>query len=203
MPVDKQALLDAVNDLIAEERPQAKLEALDVVYEVSRRHPVKLAGSMAILNPLLALRQEDSQGWENVKTMIDDFRAKAGRPPCWPAPKPERFIDRKNDYQRAFMLRKRERLSRVSEIENLQREPHERLMGNAKLDFERRAANLWAEQRDALIEKARLAGGGRLSREDAARIRDTFWERVDAELDAKEEAVRKEALKPKHMRRKI
>lgn len=203
MTVDKQALLDAVNDLIADDAPRAKLEALDVVYEVSRRHPVKLTGDMAVLNPLLTLRREDELGWENVKTMIDAFRAKAGKPPCWPAPKPERFIDRKNEYQRAFMLRKRERMLRASEIENLQREPHERLIGNARLDFERRVAAHWAELRDAALEKARLANGGKLSRDEAADIRDAFWGRVDAELDAKEEAVRRELLKPKHMRHKI
>ena len=203
MHVDKSALLDAANDLIAEERPQAKLEALEVVFEVLRRHPVRLAGSMAVLNPLLKLRSEDPDAWERVKKMIDDFRAKAGREPCWPAPKPERFVDRKNEYQRAFMLRKRERQSRASEIENMQREPHERLIGNARLDFERRVAAQWAAEREATIEAARTLAGGRLSKEEVAKLRDQFWDRVDAELDELEFAVRRELMKPKHQRRKL
>ena len=203
MPVDKSALLEAANDLIAEERPQAKLEALEVVFEVLRRHPVKLAGSMAVLNPLLTLRSEDPEGWERLKAMIDGFREKAGLQPCWPAPKPERFVDRKNEYQRAFMLRKRERQSRASEIENMQREPHERLIGNARLDFERRVAAQWAAERDATIEVARQRAGGKLSKEESSKLRDQFWDRVDAELDELEAAVRKELLKPKHMRRKL
>lgn len=203
MTVDKQALLDAVNDLIEDENPQQKLEALEAVFEVLRRHPVRLAHPMSVLNPLLKLRKDDPDSWERVKELIDRKCLAAGRPPCWPAPVPLKFIDRKNEYQREFMLRKRERLSRVSEIENMQRDPQDRLIGNAKLDFERHRQSRWAAERDALIEKARQAAGGKLSKETTATIRDQFWDRVDAELDALEEAVRVELLKPKHLRRKL
>lgn len=203
MAIDKQALLEAVNDLIEEARPQQKLEALEVVYEVLRRHPVRLAGPMAVLNPLLTLRQEDPDGWDRVKGLIDSKRRLAGREPCWPEPEPVKFIDRKNEYQRAFMLRKRERLSRVSKIENLQREPKDQLVGNVKQDFERRWQGLRADELNALIEKARQAAGGRIKKAVADTIRDQFWTKVDADLDALEDAVRAELLKPKHMRRKL
>lgn len=203
MSTDKQALLEAVNDLIQDEGANFKVTAMEEVAKLQRQYPVKLSGELAVLNPMLRLMAADGDAWEQVKKLIDEKRAVAGFSPLWPGPKKETFADRKNEYQRQLMARIRERANRAAEIENMQRPERDRLIGNARLEFMRITTNGWGAQRDAEIAAAKQLAGGRLSKPQIDAVRDKFWASVDAHLDEKEELVRKELLKPAHQRRKL
>ncbi len=201
MSVDKQSVLEAVNDLIADPDPRPKVEALDVVFEVSNRHPVKLAAGMAVLNPLLRLRRENPQGWEGVKTLIDTKRAIKGLKPCWPAPEPESFD--KPEYQRQLMAERRERPRRAVDLENMQRPAHAQLRGKPRLEYMDRTFAKWAAKRDRHLEACAEQKGSKLTREEAAQARDDFWRTVDRRMDEAEAAIRRELLKPMGQRRKV
>lgn len=196
MTPDKQLVLEAVNDLIADPDPRPKVEAMDAVYQLSNRHPVRLAGHLSVLNPLLTIRRADEQAWEGIKRLIDEKRALRGLRPCWSEPEPEAFLDRKPAYQRDLMRERRYRMGRASNIENMQRPAHEQLRGDARMDFERMAHNKWAARRDEFLAKAVEAQGSPLTRARAAELRDEFWRMIDAELDEKERLVRQELTKP-------
>lgn len=203
MAVDKQLVGEAVRDLVSDPDPRPKVEALEATFEVSRRHPVKLTGTMAVLNPLLVLRHENPEGWEAVKALIDSKRAMKSLKPAWPAPSRETFADRKPEYQRQLMAERRERSRRAADIENLQRSEREQLIGKARMEFMDHTFAKWAKRRDLYLENITAELGRSLSRPEAATHREAFWKIIDAELDEKEEAVRRELLKPAAQRRKI
>lgn len=202
MSTDKQALLEAVNDLIQDHAAALKVTALDEVAKLKRRYPIKLTGELAILNPLLNLMSDDPDAWEQVKILIDKKRALLEFEPLWPAPKKVTFADRKNEYQAKLMARIRERANRAVEIENMQRPERDRLIGNARLEFMRLTTNKWGKERDARIA-AEKAAAGKLTKAQIDAIRDKFWLSVDEMLDEKEALVRKEILKPAHQRQRI
>lgn len=202
MSTDKQALLEAVNDLIQDHAAAIKVTALDEVAKLKRRYPIKLTGELAILNPLLNLMSDDPDAWEQVKRLIDTKRALLEFEPLWPAPKKVTFADRKNEYQAKLMARIRERANRAVEIENMQRPERDRLIGNARLEFMRITTNNWGKERDARIA-AEKAANGKLTKAQIDAIRDKFWQSIDDMLDAKEIVVRKELLKPAHQRQRI
>lgn len=202
MSTDKQALLEAVNDMIRDQGAAIKVTALEEVSKLKRRYPVKLAGELAVLNPLLALAHDDPPAWDQVKILIDKKRALLEFEPLWPAPKKVTFADRKNEYQAKLMARIRERANRAVEIENLQRPERDRLIGNARLEFMRLTTNKWGKERDARIA-AEKAAAGKLTKAQIDAIRDKFWQSVDEMLDEKEALVRKEILKPAHQRQRI
>lgn len=197
MPVDKSALLDAVNDLIRDANPKVKVEAMDALFALTRRYPARLTDSLEVLNPLLDLRAEDPPAYEGVQRLIDSKRRAAGLPPCWPEPEPERFD--KTEYQRQLMAQRRVRAGRALAIENYQRPERDRLMGNARLEFERRTLSSWGKRLDGILQKARVAEGGKLIRERQDEIRDAFWASVDAALDRAEQLVREGKSIPKDL----
>lgn len=203
MTPERQAVLNAIKDLVQDEDPRPKLEALEAVFPLLRRYPIALTGAWSILNPLLYLRLEDEEEWEVAKTRIDVRREKEGRSLCWPSPKPPKFEERYNEYQRVLMQEIRARGRRASSIENMQRAATDQIRGNARQEFERTMQHKWGARRDALLEQARQRSGGRLSREERRRITDEFWAGIDLELDRLEEKVRREHLKPAHQRRSI
>lgn len=203
MSTDKQALLEAINDLIHDRSAEFKVNALIEVAKLNRVYPVKLAGHMSVLNPLVTLQKEDEEAWEKIKRLIDNKREIAGFEPLWPVSKPQSFAERKNEYQRQLMAKRRERANRAADIENMQRSERDQLIGNARLEFMRTVTNTWGKQRDARIEQAKAAAGHKLTKAELDSIRDRFWESVDAQLDEKEELVRREILKPPHLRKHI
>ena len=203
MSTDKQALLEAINDLIHDQSATFKVNALDEVGKLNRLYPVRLAGDLSILNPILTLVKEDPEAWDKVKSLIDRKRAVAGFDPLWPESKPLSFADRKNEYQRQLMAKRRERANRAADIENMQRSERDQLIGNARLEFMRTVTNTWGKQRDARIEQAKSAAGRKLTKAELDTIRDRFWESVDTQLDEKEALVRREILKPPHLRQRI
>lgn len=201
MDIDRNALLDAVNDLIAEDDPRYKVEALDATFALAKLYPVRLARQLSVLNPLLDLRNSDPESYRNIQKLIDTKREGAGRVPCWPEAPQEKFD--KTEYQRQLMAVRRERAGRAAEIENSQRPERDKLRGNPRLEFERQVLASWGDELDAQLEIARTASGGKLTKAQQDAIRTRFWENVDKTLSDREELVRKEMLKPLHQRRKV
>lgn len=201
MATDKDALLAAVNDLVKDADPSYKLAAMDAVFALRRNYPVSLTGELRALNALISLRQEDEEKYGAVQELIDDKRQALGFTPCWPEPTEVRFD--KGEYQRQLMAIRRARSGRAVEIENAQRTEKDRLMGVARLEFERVTLAAWGERVKAAVERAKTAAGGTLPKAQQDAIRENTWKQIDAELDAREEAVRREFLKPVHQRQKV
>jgi hypothetical protein len=201
MPYTKEALLEAVNHMIAETDPRYTLEALQATSTLRARHPVKLSGVLSVLNPLLELQDDNPVGFQRIQGLIDARRTHAGLAPCWPKGDPEKFD--KNAYQRQLMAMRRERSGRALAIENMQRTERDRLVGTNRLEYENRQLGLWGEKADILVDEAKKASGGRISRDQIAAIKQRFFESLEVELDEREAAVRAELLKPAHMRQKI
>lgn len=180
---DKELLLDAVNTLIFEDDAPALYQSLLATAEFAMRHPVKLAGRAAALNALLKMRMEDAAAFWRVVGLVDAKREARGMLPL--AKPAEPVVVDKTAYQKEFMAQKRERQRRAAELENLARPKTAQLRGNARLEFMNAQSAKWKQQRDAFIERARVAAGGRLSQETLALAISQFWAGVDAELDEK------------------
>lgn len=201
MTYTKAALLEAINHLIVEPNPQYPREALDALTQMRGRYPVKFTGTLAVLNPLLTLRDDDPVAFSRVQHLIDTKRGEAGLPPCWPAEEPEKF-DRLA-YQRRLMALRRERSGRSLAIENMQREERDKLVGSRRLDYENRQLSAWGEEADRRVAQAKQAAGGKITRDQINAVKQRYFESLEAELDEREAAVRAELLKPAHMRRKL
>lgn len=148
---------------------------------VSRKLPIRLTGFPACMNPLLWLAQTDYPSFEKVMEQVDLVRAKTGLQALG------RKGFQKNEYQSDFMAQKRLRTGRAARIENMGRPPRDQLRGDARLTFERTVQAQWKKQLDALIDKARTAGGGaRLKKDVLDNLRSRFWAGVDTALDEKE-----------------
>lgn len=204
MTPEKQALLDAINNLVEDASPGYKRDAMEAVSRLRPTYPVAFTGKLRVLNPLLDMQLDAPAAWERIKHLIDDRRAKLDLEPIWPEPGRVLFKDRKNEYQRNLMASIRERCNRAVEIENMQRPEKDRLKGNPRTEFMKTVNHEWAKRRDAAIHAAAQAAlPARLSRDQISTVRDRFWESIDRELDEREELVRQEILKPVHLRRKI
>lgn len=201
MTVDKQALLDAVNDLVKDPDPTYKLAAMDAVFALRRNYPVILSGELRVLNPLIHLRIQDPERYGAVQELIDEKRSTTGKSPCWPEAEDLRFD--KVEYQRQLMAVRRARSGRAVEIENSQRSEKDRLIGNARLEFERVTLAAWGERVRAAVEKAKENAGGKLPKLEQDAVREAMWSQIDAEMDDREERVRRELLKPAHLRQKV
>lgn len=202
MTPERQAVLDAIKDLVADEDPRPKLEALEAVYTLARRYPVALVGSMSHLNPLIQVRLASDEEWEVIKVRIDVRREKEGLDPCWPPPAPTKFTERYNEYQKNLMQAIRDRTRRASAIENMLRGPKDQLRGNTRIEFERRVHLDWGRRRDALLADARERAGEKWTREMRRALTDKFWHDVDVELAAREAHARIETIKPAHLRKR-
>lgn len=200
MSVDKQALLESLQFLVSAEDPHGPVTSLEAVLRVARVHPVKLTGELSALNPLLQLALEDREAFEKCKALVDRKREAAGKPLAWPPEPPETFS--KAEYQRQLMAKRRERSGRAVDIENLQRDERDKLVGSRRLDFENHQLKVWGEQLRKILAAARTDAGGSISKEHELAIRTKFWDGVDVALDEKEELVRREMMLPAHQRRK-
>lgn len=201
MTTDKQALLAAVNDLVKDPDPGYKLAAMDAVSALRRNYPVVLSGELRVLNPLLGLRTDEPEKYGAVQELIDQKREELGFKPCWPEPEATQFD--KVECQRQLMAKRRARSGRAVDIENAQRGEKDRLIGNARLEFERVTLANWGERVRQAVENAKTAAGGKLPKKEQDAIRDAIWRRIDEELDEREEAIRRELLKPVHQRQKV
>lgn len=203
MTTQKHALLEAVNDLINEKDGQFKVTALEEVSRLSGNYPVQMSGEMATLNPLLGLMHDDPSSWDNVKKLIDAKRAVLGYEPLWPEPKKPLFKDRKNEYQRELMAKRRERAYRALALEDAQRGEHAALKGNPRLEFIKVTEANWGRMKNAEIEAARDRAGGHLKKAQIDAIRERVEAEIDAELTRREDRLRLELLKPPHQRQPV
>lgn len=186
---DRQGLLEAINHLVMEPAAPRHFEILMEVAKLSPTLPVQLSKEAAILNPLLNLYRSDKPAYDRVMVLVDEKRTARG----WEAlVKEEPAGFDRNTYQREFMFQKRARERRAVEIENMLRPDRDKLVGNARLEFMRRASAGWKKRRDVLLEEARQHHGGTLSKEQTEAILTRFWATVDDELDQlQEETLRK------------
>lgn len=196
-----QSLLTAVNTLIATDRHTFMAEAIEAVAAMNTRYPVQFADKLAVLNPLLQLRIEDANSFEKVKQLVDSKRHVEGLPPVWPGPEKEKFD--KVEYQRQLMATRRRIAKAALEIENAQRPERDKLIGTARLEFENKVLADWGAELERQIEEMRDEAGGRLSKEATSAFRKQYWAGVEASLEERHDLLRKELLKPIHMRRKV
>lgn len=198
---DIQSLLTAVNTLIATDRHHFMAEAIEAVAAMNTRYPVQFSGKLAVLNPLLRLRIEDDNSFEKIKQLVDSKRQVEGLPPVWPGPEKEKFD--KVEYQRQLMATRRRIAKAALEIENAQRPERDRLIGSARLEFENKVLADWGAELERRVEAMRDEAGGRLSKEATSAYRKQYWASVEASLEERHERLRKELMKPVHLRRKV
>lgn len=191
--IDRTELAAAMAILVAgtDEADEAA-NAYNHIRSAARIWPVQFTPGtpMDKLNVLLELERIQPEMAQQMRTMIDQRRMEKGRDPFW-TPKPG--FDT-NTYQREYMDRKRRRQRRASEIENLNRPAADQLIGNARLDFENKTHAEWMEKLNEKLDNAKAAAtliGEKLTREQQRVIRDTYWAKIDAQLDEAEEAVRR------------
>lgn len=198
---DIQSLLTAVNTLIATDRHHFMAEAIEAVAAINTRYPVQFSGKLAVLNPLLRLRIEDANSFEKIKQLVDSKRQVEGLQPVWPGPEKEKFD--KVEYQRQLMATRRRIAKAALEIENAQRPERDRLIGSARLEFENKVLADWGAELERRVEAMRDEAGGRLSKEATSAYRRQYWANVEASLEERRELLRKELMKPVHLRRKV
>lgn len=186
--VDRQALLEAINHLVLDDDAEKKFHTITELAKLPATVPVRMTDEASCFNSMLDLARSDSQAYLKVLDLIDSKRIQRGWPPLR-KPEPEGF--NRNEYQRDFMHQKRQRERRAVEIENMLRPARDKLIGNARLEFMRRASAKWKDRRDALVNAAREGSGGTLSKEQVTAILKRFWEQVDLELDEAEESMRR------------
>jgi hypothetical protein len=187
--IDRQKLLQAVNHLVTSPMAERHIATMHELAKLPAGTPVLLTGEAEPLNALLELLRTDPAGYARVMAMVDKRREDRGWGPLVP---PEQDGFNRNEYQRDFMHQKRVRERRAVEIENLLRPGRDKLIGNARLEFMRRASAGWKKRRDALLDNARSGSSGTLSKEQISAILEAFWRTIDNELDqAEAEAIKK------------
>lgn len=191
-------LLDAVNELIVAPDAHELYEALRDVVPLALRHPVRLTGRAAIINPLLRLRLDNAEAFLKVFELIERRRTERGYDLLQPNAEPAGYD--KTTYMREFMEQKRVRQRRAAEIENMLRPERDKLIGAHRLEFMRQQSLRWKEQLDAYMTKIKQDNGGSITREMDRMYRNQFWSTVDRHLDEKYEVARRESLKPAHQR---
>jgi hypothetical protein len=189
---DKDQVKDALRALIVAPDAPWLYECLCSAVDTARKLPIKLVGPAAAMNPLLKLAQDDPAEYESCRLFVFGKREERGLPPLIENPVSDGKFE-KNTYQAQFMADGRRRRSRASTIENLLRPKRDKLMGAARMEFERVTQATWKKQRDAMLEKTKAAACKSLSKEDMQSVLARFWAAVDTSLDEKElEAKRKQ-----------
>ena len=183
----KASLLDAVNVLSTADDAGAMYAELLELIPLAAKLDARFSGERAALNPLITLAVTNRPQYDRVIDLIASKRHGAGLSPLAPEPSYN-----KTDYMREFMAAKRERERRAAEIENLMRSPTEQLRGRPRLDFMQNQSARWKLQRDAALEALKRASGGNPSKADIKAALDSFWARVDRDLDELEALARAE-----------
>lgn len=187
--VDRKQLAYAADLLASTPDASMLFNALGAVIRLSHAGavPVALTGVAEPLNPLVDLYCVNREGYDGVLAMIEKRRAEAGLPPLSP-PVSDAFD--KRAYMRQFMDRKRQRLNRAVDLENLDRPQRDKLRGTARLDFCDMQAAKWKVELDRRVDAARAAAGGPLDKATATAVREQFWNWIDEQLDAAEAKAR-------------
>lgn len=169
-------------------------EALEAVTRLATRYPVKLSGDASVLNPLVALSVADPDKFKAVMEFIDRERLKRGFD-AFMAPPKASAKENKVAYMREFMDQKRLRQRKALDIENMRRPEKDRLVGNARMEFMRRASLRWKDLRDEALARA-TPTGGTLTAKQRSDVLDRFWAAVDEDLEHKMAEARKYQLNP-------
>ena len=187
---EKTDLLTAVNILAESDQADKLVQKLKLAFEVIGRDvPIRLTGSMEGLNPLLDLMIQDLDASERVLDLVDRKRKEANLPAL------AESFDRKA-YMRELMAKKRDRQRRLVGLANMLRSDSDKIHGADRENFEREHADRWQQWRIDAQNKMRETLGRRLSQAEITSVIGDLWLRVDAELDAYENFVHKEILKP-------
>jgi hypothetical protein len=189
MELSREALRQACLVLAASPDAPHLFASLAAVLPVAQSHPVRLAGDAEVLNPLLDLALRDRPAYDRALALVNSRRQAKGQTALGAGSAPDGAFD-KVEYQREFMAQKRQRLVRAADIENTLRPERDRLIGRTRQDFMGRTAAQWKSELDGLIERAREAPSGRLSRSHMDGIRTQFWASIDRRLDEQEAASR-------------
>jgi len=184
-------VVGAIVRLAQEEDPATMRAALDTILGYNRVYPVRFKGELEFLNPLLDLVLEHPEQFGIVKTMIDARRLEAHREIMFPPPPPDKF--HRAAAQRTIMQVRRERARRATLIENAMRPERDRLMGHARLEFQRKVLLKWGADLKRQLDEARHGRGGvRLKRPAYDAICDRFWANIDAEMERQEAQLRRD-----------
>lgn len=178
---DTEALVTALNVLINSDDARHLYLSLMTVAGLRIAHQVWFSDDAAVLNPLLALARRNPKRLETLIEKVDAKRREALKAPLVDAP--DDGFD-KTEYMRQFMYEKRLRERRAAELENLQRDPKDRLIGRPRLAFMETQAAKWKAELDSRMKAARAAlGGKRLPLETDRTLREQFWAGIDKALD--------------------
>jgi len=171
--------MEAVNHLVTSPIAERHFAILVELAKLPATTPVALTGDAFPLNALLDLHREDRGAYDRVMSLVDAKREARGWQSLLTAPL-EGF-DR-NEYQRDFMQQKRTRERQAVEIENMLRPARDKLVGNNRLEFMRRASVAWKTRRDEMLDKVRGANDNTLTREQLHGVLSAFWKNIDDEL---------------------
>ncbi len=193
----RKALEEAVTALIEDSDAPTIFAALEGVLALVRKGiPVFLTERPAVLNPLVALATDDFPAYERVLDLIERKRSERNLPPLVSED------DARRAYMRDFMAVKRDRQRRLVELWNSLRSEHDRIRGTARMEFERRHAARWIDEKNRRETARRETLGRRLTADERRELTEQLWRDVDYELDSLEEFVRDEMRKPIHARSK-
>jgi hypothetical protein len=196
----KREVLESIDFLThceAEEAVALK-EALD--YVVHAPVPTFCIGKAAVLNPLLEwLRQHPEQNADLLsvigqgRRLLGQERRLFGLDGAELTREEEKHfageaVRERRSYMATFMRTQRTRETRAANIENMMRPESKRLVGKDRNNFMTRMAKEWSQRRSNMLEELKTHyPNGVIPRavKDEACVE--FWERIDGELDAKEE----------------
>lgn len=184
----KADLVTAVNLLIRSPQAQALYQTMIDTAPMLARHPeLCLTGPAEDLNVLARYKISHPDIYESIIGLVEQKRAAAG---VGPLATPTDVGFDKAMYMQQFMEAKRVRQRRAADIENLQRNDRDKLVGRARLDFMQRQSALWKAERDQMLMRAKQASPQRIKREALTALLENFWSKIDARLDALETAAR-------------
>lgn len=178
----KAALVAAANLLIRSPSARDHFAMLTAAAPLVARHPLlRFVGEAEPLNALAVVKIGEPETYVRVIELVESKRAEAQLPAL--AQEDEGGFN-KSAYMQQFMEQKRLRQRRAADIENMQRSERDKLIGRSRLDFMQRQSELWKQERDALLAKARDAiKPHRMTKDQIQSVVNQFWEKVDRRLD--------------------
>lgn len=163
MDIDKTKVAEAVNSLIECDRYAKVANELTSILETWDRHPMAYAGRLAPLNTLLDVGLQSRDAFERLLRFVESKRRLL--------PKQRRI-----DYQRELMSKRRARVAKAIDLEELQHGPMD---AAARERFVKALQGRWIEAKNKFVKSQ-----GQLSWEERNEAARKFWAGIDAKLDA-------------------
>ena len=181
-------LVTAANTLVTSENADTLYSQLLAIAKIDETLPFTLTGEAAQLEPLLPLLpllRTDRPRFDAVLDLVNTKREARGLARLGDESE-KRFS--KVVYQKGFMGIKRALQKRAVILENARRPKRDRLIGNARLEFEKAQSRKWLARRDAFLEKVKQQGPMPVGayHENIA----LFWKSIDVEVAAAEAEAR-------------